>query len=135
MRTELINDFLNGSSVSDIGNATGVTGSSVSSAIKTAVKYVKKNKVVRSDKNVFNRIKNDISARDINNNRDAWKQAMTLFNGTKPPTFLEPVTTIFKADDYRQAFDITERQGKTLTAYEGALLMYNTLVANNKIKV
>jgi predicted DNA-binding protein YlxM (UPF0122 family) len=135
MRTELINDLLNGSSVTDIGNATGVTGSSVSSAIKTAVKNVKKNKVVRSDKKVYNRIKNDLSARDINNNRDAWKQAMTLFNGTKPPTYLLPVTTVFKADDYRQAFDITERQGKTLTAYEGALLMYNTLVANNKIKV
>jgi predicted DNA-binding protein YlxM (UPF0122 family) len=135
MKTELINDFLNGSSVSDIGNATGVTGSSVSSAIKTAVKYVKKNKVVRSDKNVYNRIKDDISARDINNNRDAWKLAMKVFNGTRPPTFLQPVTTIFKADNYRQAFDIAERQGKTLTAYEGALLMYNTLVANNKIKV
>lgn len=135
MRTELINDFLNGSSVTDISKATGVTGSSVSSAIKTAVKNVKKNKIVRSDKNVYSSIKNDLTARDINNNRDAWNKAMTLFNGTKPPTFLQPVTTIFKAEDYRQAFDITERQGKTLTAYEGALLMYNTLVANNKIKV
>jgi predicted DNA-binding protein YlxM (UPF0122 family) len=133
MRTELINDFLNGSSVNDIGNTIGISGSSVSSAIKTAVKYVKKNKVVRSDRVVFNHIKNDMSARDIKNNSVAWKQAMTLFDGTSPPKYLQPVTTIFKADDYRQAFDITERQGKTLTAYEGALLMYNTLVANNKI--
>ena len=38
MRTELINDFLNGSSVNQIGNALGVTGSSVSQGIKTAVK-------------------------------------------------------------------------------------------------
>lgn len=135
MRTELINDFLNGSSVNQIGNALGITNSSTSSAIITAVKYVKKNKVVRSDKNVFNRIKNDKSARDIDKNRDAWEQAMKLFNGTKPATFLQPVTTIFKADNYRQAFDIAERQGGTLSAYEGALLMYNTLVANNKIKV
>ena len=135
MRTELINDFLNGKSVSDIGNALGVTGSSVSSAIKTAVKNVKKQSRVRKDKTVYNAIKNDYSARDISNNRDAWKKAMQLFNATLGPTYLEPVTTVFKADDYRQAFNITERQGKTLTAYEGALLMYNTLVANNKIKV
>lgn len=135
MRTQLINDFLNGSSVNDIGNALGITGSSVSQGIKTAIKNVKKESRVRKDKAVYNAIKNDKSARDINNNRDAWKKAMELFYKTLGPTYLQPVTTIFKADDYRQAFDITERQGKTLTAYEGALLMYNTLVANNKIKV
>jgi|13_taG_2_1085334.scaffolds.fasta_scaffold182932_2 predicted transcriptional regulator len=134
MRTQLINDFLNGSSVNEIGNALGITGSSVSQGIKTAVKNVKKQRRVRKDKTVFNAIKNDTSARDINNNRDAWKKAMQLFSATLGPTYLQPVTTIFKADDYRQAFDIAERQGKTLTAYEGALLMYNTIVANNKIK-
>jgi predicted DNA-binding protein YlxM (UPF0122 family) len=135
MRTNLIDDFLNGASVTELGRANNISGSSISSAIKTAVKHVKKNKAVRSDKSTYNSIKNDTSARDITNNINAWKNAMNLFNNTMPPTFLQPVTTVFKADNYRQAFDITERQGKTLTAYEGALLMYNTIVANNKIKV
>ena len=135
MRTNLIDDFLNGTSVTQLGRANNISGSSISSAIKTAVKYVKKSKVVRSDKSVYASIKNDTSARDIGNNLNSWKNAMNLFNNNMPPTYLQPVTTIFKADDYRQAFDITERQGKTLTAYEGALLMYNTIVANNKIKV
>lgn len=135
MRTELIDNYLAGQSVKTMANALGISGASISSGIKTAVKYVKKNKAVRSDKVVYNAIKNDVRALDINKNRNAWVKAMQLFNNTAPPSYLQPVTTIFKADNYRQAFDIAERQGTTLTAYEGALLMYNTLVANNKIKV
>ena len=135
MRTELIDNYLAGDSVKSLANSLGITGASVSSGIRTAVKNVKKNKVVRSDKTVFNAIKNDKGAFDINKNRDAWVQAMRLFNSTYAPSYLQPVTTIFKADNYGEAFDIAQRQRKTLTAYEGALLMYNTLVANNKIKV
>jgi len=135
MRTELIDNYLAGNSVQTLGSALGISGASISSAIKTAVKHVKKNKAVRSDKAVYNAIKNDVRALDINKNRNAWAKAMQLFNNTAAPTYLQPVTTIFKADNYKHAFDIAERQRKTLTAYEGALLMYNTLVANNKIKV
>lgn len=135
MRFQLINDFLNGKSVNDIGNALGISGSSVSSAIKTAVKHVKQNKAVRSNKIVYNSIKKDVSARDINKNLNYWVQAMAIINNDTPPTYLQPVTTIFKADDTSHAFDIATRQAKTLTAYEGALLMYNTIVSNNKIKV
>lgn len=134
MRTKIIDDFLNGVSVQKIGISLGISGSSVSSSMKTAIKHVKQNKAVRSDALIYAQIKNDRTARDISKNMEAWRTAMQLYKNALPPSYLQPITTIFKADNYLQAFDITKRQSSTLTAYEGALLMYNTLVAKSKIK-
>lgn len=133
MRTQMINDFLNGVNVQQIGAKLGISGSSVSSAMKTVIKHVKKNKAVRSDSTIYQSIKYDRTARDVAKNMEAWRTAMVMYNGTLAPKYLKPITTIFKANDYQQAFDIAEKQEHTLTAYEGALLMYNTIVANNKI--
>ena len=134
MRTEIIDDFLNGVSVQQIGISLGISGSSVSSSMKTAIKHVKRNQAVRSEALVYAQIKNDKTARDISRNMEAWRTAMQLYKKALPPSYLQPITTIFKADNYLEAFDITKRQGTTLSAYEGALLMYNTLVAKTKIK-
>ena len=41
---------------------------------------------------------------------------------------LEPIPTVFSTDSPDKVFTIAKEQRDTLTAYDGALLMYNTLV-------
>ena len=58
---------------------------------------------------------------------------MGFLSSNVPVSDLSPVVTIFKADNINEAFDIATKQTSTLSAYEGALLMYNTLVTNYKV--
>jgi DNA-directed RNA polymerase specialized sigma subunit len=133
MRTEFIVEYLKGYSQMQIGRKRGITNSSVSYAIKTAMDNVKNSKIIKSNSVLSNKLRRDITARDIDVNKKAWKEAMTLLNNENNVKYLEPVTTIFKVDDYKKAFEITKKQDSTLSAYEGALLMYNTIVANHNI--
>lgn len=133
MRTQLIKDYLNGLTLSQIGKDNNLSEASVSYYIISTIKKLKQLKLVRSHSDLYQAIRHDKSARDINNNRRHWQKVIDLVN---PPVvqYHKPVTTIFKGKNIDDAFDIARLQDANLSAYDGALLMYNTIVSEHKIK-
>lgn len=134
MDFKAITDTLDGVSLSEQAQKHNVTKSTMTYRIINAVKDFKKNRHLRSDKETYYAIKFDKNYRDIMKNKDNWNKALKTISSYTPSTELQPVTTIFKATNFKEAFDIASKQGSTLSAYEGALLMYNTLVSNYKVK-
>lgn len=133
MRTQLISDYLNGSTLNQIAKDHNLSEASVSYYIISAIKKLKALKIVRTNTDLFNAIRADRSARDIRNNKLQWHRVIQLVN---PPAekYHKPVTTIFKGKNIDDAFDIARLQDTSLSAYDGALLMYNTIVSEHKIK-
>ena len=134
MDFKAITDTLDGVSLSEQAQKHNVTKSTMTYRIINAVKDFKKNRHLRSDKETYYAIKFDKNYRDIMKNKDNWNKALKTISSYTPSTELQPVTTIFKATNFKEAFDIASKQSSTLSAYEGALLMYNTLVSNYKVK-
>lgn len=133
MDFKCITDTLNGNSLSSQSSKHNITLSSMTYRIQSAVKNFKKLKAIRSNKELYAKIKFDKSYRDIRKNKDNWNEAMGFLSSNVPVSDLSPVVTIFKADNINEAFSIATKQESTLSAYEGALLMYNTLVSNYKV--
>lgn len=60
--------------------------------------------------------------------RDTDKSSNANTKKTAARKTRQPVETIFYADTIEQAFDVVSEKSLPLSAYDGALLMYNTIV-------
>lgn len=133
-RFNSIQDTVNNVSITDQAKKAGITISAQGSRLQTEIKRFLKQKAIRSNKQLYNAIKNDNTGRKMQSNLNAWKQAYELYSNSVPKGNLQPVTTIFKAHTIENAFNIAKQQHSTLTPYEGALLMYNTIVSKYNVE-
>jgi len=73
---QYLQDTLNGVSLKQQANARGVSGSSQSSVLKTAMRILLQHKAVRSNKNNFDVIAHDKKVQHLNRHRSFWQQAL-----------------------------------------------------------
>ena len=153
---QYLQDTIDGIPVYTQGSNRGVSGSSQSSCIKTAMRELLQYKAVKANKVNYNVIINDKKAQHLVKHRKYWQQALNDYRtwlasltnkrpdkqyqvigsssttANNDTTFtrisLEPIPTVFSTDSPDKVFTIAKEQRETLTAYDGALLMYNTLV-------
>lgn len=151
-----LQDTIDGIPVYTQGSNRGVSGSSQSSCIKTAMRELLQYKAVKANKVNYNVIINDKKAQHLVKHKKYWQHALNDYRqwlaslnhkrpdkkyrviGTSATTAnnettftrisLEPIPTVFSTDSPDKVFTIAKEQRETLTAYDGALLMYNTLV-------
>jgi hypothetical protein len=150
---QYLTDTINGVTITDQAKRRNVSGSSQSSVLKTAMRNMLKQKAVRANKDNYNVIANDKKVQHLNRHLAYWQTALndflastnydksqtkTIFSDKIPKSeninYRRPIETIFYADDIEQAFDAVSSLKGQLTAYDGALLMYNTIVKLYKIK-
>lgn len=151
-----LQDTIDGIPVYTQGSNRGVSGSSQSSCIKTAMRELLQYKAVQANSENYNVIINDKKAQHLVKHKKNWQAALnnyrmwlaslskqandkqyrviskTSTKANNDTTFtrvsLEPIPTVFSTDSPDKVFTIAKEQRDTLTAYDGALLMYNTLV-------
>lgn len=140
-------DTLNNVSIQTQAGYRKVSGSSQSSILRTAINklkvYAKHNapNIYDSIKNVktyyqLRNIPNKDSVRElidlckIEHNYIKPKQKSRVIAKSKMPDFVElkPIVTVMKSDNYEQALQIAKELEHSLNAYDGAMLMFNTMI-------
>lgn len=150
---QYLQDTLNGISVQTQAKKRNVSGSSQSSILKTAMKNLLQEKAVRSNKSNFDIIAHDRKVQHLNRHKSFWQTALddyldsrqksdksktikrdNINNQSNTTKTRQPIQTVFYADSIEEAFDVVTKDNVPLTAYDGALLMYNTIVKLYKIE-
>jgi hypothetical protein len=117
---QYLQDTLNGVSLKQQANARGVSGSSQSSVLKTAMRILLQHKAVRSNKNNFDVIAHDKKVQHLNRHRSFWQQALQDYLSYE-------VNVVKPKSDFMSELPSTE---KMLAAPDGRLV---TRVRNNVI--
>lgn len=148
-----LTDTLNGVPVQNQAAARKVSGSSQSSVLKTAMKNLLQQKAVRSNKANYDVIAHDKKVQHLNRHRHFWQQALDDYLDSRQPQpqaqtikrdnindnstntkRRKPIETVFYAESIEDAFNVVSQSSLPLSAYDGALLMYNTIVKLHQIE-
>ena len=117
------------------------------------MKNLLQQKAVRSNKANYDVIAHDKKVQHLNRHRQFWQQALNDYLDSRQPepqaktlkrdnikdnnTYKQPrkpIETVFYAESIEAAFDVVSQSSLPLSAYDGALLMYNTIVKLHKIE-
>lgn len=147
-----LQDTLNGVTVQQQAARRGVSGSSQSSILKTAMRKLLQQKAVRSNKSNFDVIAHDKKVQHLNRHKTFWdtalsdyldsvQQPQSLFNTisakTMPPDFQdvdafdntrEPIEFCWFFDDWDDLLDFCRENTDNLDAFTAACLAHNTLL-------
>lgn len=107
---QYLTDTLNGIPVTQQAKQRGVSGSSQSSVLKTAMRILLQHKAVRSNKSNFDIIAHDKKVQHLNRHRSFWQQALQDFLSYDVTVIKPKATTMSQVPSTKQLLDAPDGQ-------------------------